>query len=87
MSAARYGYEHRRLREQWRPRVERGEVACACGCGRMIPPGAAWDLGHDPMDKRRYLGPMLAACNRNTALERRLHGRRRRGFHYRSPAW
>jgi hypothetical protein len=86
-TAERYGYEHRKLRAQWRPRVEAGQVACACGCGWRIEPGQPWDLGHDPADSRRYLGPMLAAHNRNTALERKLAGRRRRGFHYRSPAW
>lgn len=86
MSASRYGYEHRRLREQWRPRVERGEVACACGCGWRIEPGQAWDLGHDRADPSRYAGPMLASHNRNTTVERRLRGRLR-GFHWRSPAW
>jgi hypothetical protein len=86
--STRYGYEHRRLRERWRPRVERGEVACCLPrCGLPIQPGEPWDLAHDPMDPTRWLGPAHARCNRNTALERKLHGRRRRGFHYRSPAW
>jgi hypothetical protein len=91
MAAARYGYAHRKLREAWRPRVERGEVPCSCGCGWPILPGEAWDLGHDPMDAAmggdRYLGPMLAAHNRNTAREKKLRGRRRGGFRWRNPAW
>ena len=89
MAAAKYGYKHRRLREQWRPRVERGEVACClpwCG-GLMILPGEPWDLAHDPMDPSRTLGPAHAACNRNTSFEKRIRGRRRGGFRWRNPAW
>jgi hypothetical protein len=88
-----YGYEHRKLRESWRPRVEAGQVACSL-CGLMIEPGQEFDLAHDPMDSRRYLGPAhararhcLTGGNRNTALEKRLHGRRRKGFHWRSELW
>lgn len=83
-----YGYAHQRLREKWRPRVERGEVYCCLpGCGLLIFPGEAWDLAHDPMDKRRWLGPSHARCNRNTTLEKRLRGLGRRGFHWRSDSW
>ena len=86
MSAVRYGYAHRKLREQWRPRVEAGAVYCAHPkCGRLIV--GEWDLGHDPADPQRYLGPMCAACNRNTTLEKRLRGRVKRGFRWRSPEW
>jgi hypothetical protein len=86
--SARYGYAHQQLRERWRPRVAAGEVACCLPrCGLLIAPGEQWDLAHDPMDAGRYLGPAHARCNRNTALERRLWGRRRKGFHWRSPAW
>jgi len=91
--SARYGYAHRALRERWRPRVERGEVACSL-CGRMIERGAPWDLAHDPMDRTRYLGPAhararhcLTGGNRNTTLEKKLQGLGRRGFHWRSSAW
>lgn len=42
------------------------------GCGRWIPPGSRWDLGHDPFDRATYLGPMHEACNRNTTVERAL---------------
>jgi hypothetical protein len=85
MSAAKYGYAHRKLREQWRIRVERGQVACAY-CGRMIAPGDDWHLAHDPADATRYIGAAHARCNCNTTLEKRLHGRVRGGFRWRS-AW
>ena len=88
MAAARYGYEHRRLRERWRPRVEAAQVFCAHPrCGRMILAGEAWDLGHDPYDPSRWLGPMHASCNRSTTLEKRLRGRGRRTFRWRNPEW
>lgn len=83
-----YGHAHQALRERWRPRVEAGEVACClpfCG-GALIVPGEAWDLAHHPADRSVTLGPAHARCNRNTSRERRL-ARRRRGFHWRSPAW
>jgi hypothetical protein len=78
-----YGYEHRKLRERWRPRVERGDVACS-RCGLPIEPGAAWDLAHDPADRSRWIGPQHAACNRNTVAERR---QRKRRPHWRSLSW
>ena len=88
-----YGYTHQRMRADWRPRVESGAVAC-CLCGLIIEPGQPFDLAHDPADRTRYLGPAHARArhclrggNRNTVLEKRLRGRRRRGFHWRSPAW
>jgi hypothetical protein len=87
VAAARYGYAHRQLRERWRPRVEAGGVSCCCGCGWPIEPGQKWDLGHDPADPQRYLGPMLAVHNRNTTREKRLRGRVRHGFRWRNPAW
>jgi hypothetical protein len=86
--STRYGGEHQRLRARWRPRVERGEVACCLPyCGHVIVPGEAWDLAHDPMDPSRWLGPAHARCNRNTTLERRLRGRRPGGWRWRSPEW
>jgi hypothetical protein len=87
MASARYGHAHRKLRDQWAPRVARGEVMCCCGCGLLILPGQKWHLGHDRADASRYLGPMLAAHNCNTSFERRLRGRRRGGFRWVNPAW
>ena len=81
-----YGSEHRALRERWRPRVQAEDVFCA-RCGLLILADEAWDLAHDPMDRTRWLGPMHAHCNRNTALEKRLRGRRKGGFRWRSAEW
>jgi hypothetical protein len=61
----RYGKPHRRLRAEWRSKVERGEVHCA-RCGRWIAPHEEWDLGHADNDPTRYAGPEHAACNRAT---------------------
>jgi len=83
-----YGYAHRRLRERWRERVERGEVFCSHPrCGLQILPGQEWDLAHDPMDRSRWLGPQHAVCNRNTTLEKRLHGSGPLGFRWSNPGW
>lgn len=87
MAAAKYGYAHRKLRSEWATRVERGEVACCCGCGWPIQPGDKWHLGHDRADSTRYLGPMLERHNCDTRIERRLAGRRRGGFRWRNAAW
>jgi hypothetical protein len=85
MSSRRYGTEHRKLRERWRPRVEAGDVLCA-RCG--LPIVGQWDLAHDPMDGTRYLGPMCQAHNRDTRLEKRLRGNVRGGPpRWRSDRW
>ena len=83
---SRYGHAHRRLRERWRPRVE-AEAVCCARCGVLILAGEAWDLGHDAADAERYDGPMHAACNRNTATEKRLRGRGRGRTRWVNPAW
>lgn len=84
----KYGYAHRVLREKWRKKVERGVVFCSHPrCGRLIEPGEAWDLAHDPADDRRYAGPQCASCNRDTTLERRLNGSQKGGFRWQSPEW
>jgi len=83
-----YGYPHQALRKRWAARVKRGGVFCCHPrCGFEILPGEPWDLGHDPVDRSRWLGPMHRKCNRNTTLERRLHGVGLRVFRYRSPSW
>lgn len=62
--ADRYGASHRRLRRQWMPAVERGDVCCA-RCGRPIYPGQRWDLGHvDGGGPDDYTGPECVSCNR-----------------------
>lgn len=67
-----YGRRHRELRKQWAPYVEAGRVDCTAplcmverdGGTRRIARGAAWDLGHDETDRRKYAGPQHAECNR-----------------------
>ena len=54
------------MRRMWAPRVAAGVVACA-RCGRLIPAGEPWDLGHDDFDRRVYTGPEHRRCNRATA--------------------
>jgi hypothetical protein len=61
-----YGAEHRKLRAQWKVRVEAGEVCCA-RCGYQILPGTPWHLDHDDQDRTRYLGPSHKACNMKAA--------------------
>lgn len=66
-----YGAAHKKLRKAWAPRVAAGVIACA-RCGKLIAPGAEWDLGHDDCDRSRYVGPEHARCNRATAGRRNI---------------
>lgn len=72
--AQRYGVKHRRTRAQWAPHVEAGRVTC-WRCGKVIRPGAPWDLGHADDDPGRHMGPEHAACNRSAAA-RKVNGAR-----------
>jgi hypothetical protein len=56
-----YGQVHQALRKQWAEKVEAGEVSCA-RCGRWIPPGTRWHLGHNHLGAG-YLGPEHALCS------------------------
>jgi hypothetical protein len=64
----RYRGAHDRERKRWAPQVAQGLVSCA-RCGRLIEPGALWDLDHAP-DGQSYLGPSHQRCNRRTAAHR-----------------
>jgi hypothetical protein len=72
MSTSRRGYgpAHQARRRRLAPYVASGAVRCA-RCGELIAQGADWDLGHTD-DRRGYLGPEHAACNRATAPRRAL---------------
>jgi hypothetical protein len=63
-----YDKAHDSLREDWRPKVERGGVHCmARVCvmpARLILLGQAWDLGHTE-DRTKWTGPEHAKCNRS----------------------
>lgn len=66
----KYGAEHQKLRRAWVPVVALGGVCCAYpGCGKVIEPGAKWDLGHRYAPNGMALDsmPMHRGCNRNTA--------------------
>lgn len=61
-----YDAEHDRLREWWRPKVERGEVDChevvCLEPIRRILPGQPWHLCHD-RETGAHLGPGHVRCN------------------------
>lgn len=68
MAKPKYNGRHQRLKEQWRPIVDRGEAHCTepiCLMPtRHIHPGTPWDLAHgDTQDT--YRGPAHATCNRS----------------------
>jgi hypothetical protein len=61
--------------------VERGQATCS-RCGEPILPGQDWDLDHSD-DRRGYIGPAHAACNRSAggrkaAANRQSHERHSR---------
>jgi hypothetical protein len=64
-TAKGYGASHQALRKRWKPVVEAGLVRCA-RCGKLIPAGARWELGHvDGSQKMAYSGPEHFLCNRS----------------------
>jgi hypothetical protein len=64
-----YGKAHKAARKRWEQLVARGGVSC-WRCGKPIPPGSAWDLGHvDDVNARRVFPdrhPEHIGCNRST---------------------
>jgi hypothetical protein len=75
-----YGPAHKKLRKQVAAIVERGVAVC-WRCGLSIDPSESWDLGHDDVDRSRYIGPEHRACSRATA------GRRKPAPRIASRAW
>ena len=64
-TAARgYGPGHEARRRKVDPLVQTGTVPCA-RCGELIEKNEPWDLDHRD-DRRGYLGPSHARCNRST---------------------
>lgn len=71
-----YGSRHRRLRRHYAYLIGTGRIVrCASGrdckhaegeIGGRIVAGSSWDLGHDPDNDRRYIGPQHSECNRAT---------------------
>lgn len=60
----RYGYQHRKLRDQIKTQVDAGQTHC-WRCLKRIDPSQPWDLGHDDDNPTIYRGPEHVACNRN----------------------
>jgi hypothetical protein len=67
-TARQYGAGHQAFRARIARLVNRGTEVCA-RCGFLIVPGEAWDLDHSD-DRRGYLGPSHARCNRSTQKTR-----------------
>ncbi len=67
MSKNERGYtsSHQRLRAQFKPLVQTGQMVCP-RCHNPILPGQAWDLGHTG-DRAGWTGPEHALCNRRAA--------------------
>ena len=65
-----YGAAHKALRRKWERQIAAGGATCA-RCGRPIPPGTAWDLGHSDVDRSVYTGPEHSKCNRSAGAAKR----------------
>jgi len=78
-----YSGQHPRLRAQWKPQVDAGQVMCHAiicleerdGRGRRIQAGAPWHLGHTA-DRTGWTGPEHQRCGAADGARR---GNRRRG--------
>jgi hypothetical protein len=81
-----YGSPHQKLRDQWKPAVEAGQVTCRAaiclevrdGRSRMIAPGTPWHLGHTA-DRSGWTGPEHQRCGAADGARRgnRMRGQRR----------
>ena len=66
-TAARgYGAAHVKRRAEAKKQVDAGQANC-WRCGRWLPPGEPFDLGHDDDDRTVYRGPECVPCNRSTS--------------------
>ena len=57
-----YDKAHERLRAQWKPTVQAGQVVC-WRCSHLIHPGQRWHLGHNDWDLTKYMGPEHEHCS------------------------
>ena len=69
MADSKYGSAHQKLRARTKRDVAAGHAYC-WRCTKHIPPGSAWDLGHDDNDPTKYMGPEHVACNRATSTHK-----------------
>ena len=58
-----YGQAHKDLRAYWLTQLKGGVTIQCSRCGHPVLPTDAWDLDHTD-DRRGYLGPAHASCNR-----------------------
>jgi hypothetical protein len=68
-----YGSAHKKLRKEWAKVVASGLATCA-RCNDPITVGQPWDLGHDDLDRSKYVGPEHRRCNRQTSTHRKQQG-------------
>lgn len=61
--------KHRALRKAWQVEVDAGHASC-WRCGKPIPPGTKWQLGHDDNDRTVYRGPEHPRCNLSAAARK-----------------
>jgi hypothetical protein len=64
----KYDYMHKKRRAQERRKIDAGRGVC-WRCGKPIPPGSEWHLGHDDAGER-IVGPEHAYCNLEAAANR-----------------
>ena len=60
-----YGTEHRRLRAQWKARIDAGLQPACTRCPNPILPGQPFELDHSD-DRTTWLGPAHQHCNSST---------------------
>jgi hypothetical protein len=88
-----YSGWHQKLKEQWRPLVDAGQVSChedICleerdGRTRWIAPGTPWHLSHTP-DGSAWTGPSHRRCNIAESNRRTPRGGTPRGSKRRATA-
>ncbi len=61
--------EHKARRKAGQAQVDAGHGRC-WRCGKPIPPGTTWQLGHDDNDRTRYRGPEHVKCNLRAAARK-----------------
>jgi len=64
-----YGSHHQLVRRELTALVASGMATCA-RCGKPIKPDEPWDLDHDDIDRRIYIGASHASCNRGAPHRR-----------------
>lgn len=72
MPASKYDHAHRKLRADWKVKVDAGGVHChhlpkCLEQDTRIHPGSKFDLGHRDDDPTQYTGPEHPRCNRGTS--------------------